>query len=169
MNPPTRAPSLMRGRPVLIHDRALRAFRRVSSAAMVSPVAERSPFRAGFAALLVLLVAPPALADSVFVDADSTFVAYEIRSPGTTAFLSRRRFVQRVGTRYSTVLVSPDRAGASPIRLTSSIRLRLDQDFGDDCLIADELCYRATTSRTRPYSNHWRSKRASTLLRLGWK
>ena len=97
-----------------------------------------------WAVLLVLGASSPVFADEVFVDADSTFVAYEIRSPGTTAFLSRRRFVQRIGTRYSRTLGAAEPTDRAPIRLTSSVRLRLDQDFGDDCLIADELCYRAT-------------------------
>ena len=110
---------------------------------VATPLALRCALGAGLAAGFLATAAVSAQADSVFVDADSTFVAYEVRSPGTTAFLSRRRFVQRIGTRYSTVLDSGDEE-RSPIRLTSSIRLRLDQDFGDDCLVADELCYRAT-------------------------
>ncbi len=79
--------------------------------------------------------------DDVYIDAESTFVAYEVRSPGTTAFLASRRFVQRLGARYSVQLNDDEER---PIRFQTSLRLRLDRDFGDECLITRELCVRAT-------------------------
>jgi hypothetical protein len=73
------------------------------------------------------------------LDAESSFVAYEIRSPGTAAFLARRRLVQSVGATYRRSF-DPD----EPLAVSASLRLRLDHDFGDTCLVARELCIRAT-------------------------
>jgi hypothetical protein len=75
------------------------------------------------------------------LDTESSFVAYEVRSPGAAAFLSRRRLVQSLGATYRRTFVEDE-----PLAVTASLRLRLDHDFGDTCLVTRELCIRATDS-----------------------
>ncbi|MAT28658.1 MAG: hypothetical protein CMN29_27470 [Sandaracinus sp.] len=102
-------------------------------------------------ALLVLLGGAPARAQTRITDAptarepardrsrwqldsDTTFVAYEIRSPRSPVTWQRRRLVQRVG--YEHVLLAGDLE--RPWRLSVRLDLRLDQDFGEVCLREDE-------------------------------
>lgn len=88
-----------------------------------------------------------ARAHDVLVEADTVFQAYEVRSPGTSAFMTRRRLLQTLGFTYANPLRdAPDNDGRVPV-LTASVRLRLEQDFGDTCLLARELCVRATNER----------------------
>jgi len=83
-------------------------------------------------------------ADDVHLDSDTSFQAYEVRSPGTAALMTRRRLVQSLGFTWMRDLVEPEDAGAPVPRLAASLRLRLDQDFGDTCLVHRDLCIRAT-------------------------
>lgn len=86
----------------------------------------------------------PVLAQDVHVDSDTYFVAYEVRSPGAPALMTRRRLVQNLGARYSNPL-NGDAEGREPAtRIDVNVRLRFDQDFGDNCLLARDLCVRAT-------------------------
>lgn len=106
--------------------------------------------RAAFA-LLTLVVAfarvDRVAAHDVHVEADTVFQAYEVRSPGTSAFMTRRRLLQTLGFTYANPLRDqPDSDGRVPV-LTASVRLRLEQDFGDTCLLARDLCVRATNER----------------------
>jgi hypothetical protein len=94
-------------------------------------------------ALLVLADAVEARALDVEVDADTSFVAYEVRTPGAIAFLARRRLVGNLGLRLVEVFGEPDPSGRV-VRLSIAGRLRLDQNFGEDCLIGGDLCVRAT-------------------------
>ncbi len=95
-------------------------------------------------ALGVALACPTAeaRADDFRIDAESVLQAYEVRSPGTAAFLTRRRFVQTLGLRYVRHL-DPDDREESP-RLTAQIDLRLDQEYGDTCLVVRDFCFRGT-------------------------
>jgi hypothetical protein len=87
-----------------------------------------------------------ALALDVEVDADTSFAAYEIRTPGAGAFLTRRRLVANLGVRLVQPLTDPDPSGRV-VRITLAGRLRLDQSFGEDCLATSGMCVQAT-SRT---------------------
>lgn len=99
--------------------------------------------------VLVLLAAADlvptagARALGVELDADASFQAYEVRTPGAIAFLARRRLVSSVALRLSEAFTEPDAEGRR-IRLTASGRLRFEQDFGEDCLVGRELCVQAT-------------------------
>ena len=99
--------------------------------------------------LALALVLPVALARiharalDVEVDASTSFAAYEVRSPGAGAFVARRRLVANLGLRLVQPLTEPDAAGRV-IRVTVEGRLRLDQDFGQDCLAPTGLCVQAT-------------------------
>jgi hypothetical protein len=88
-----------------------------------------------------------ARADDVRIESDSAFQAYEVRSPGTSAFQTRRRLVTSAGFGWAHALADePDDDGRTP-RLTATVRLRLTQEFGDTCLVARALCVRATDPR----------------------
>ncbi len=87
-----------------------------------------------------------ARADDVRVESDTAFQVYEVRSPGTAALLARRRLVQSLGMTWARPLDDDEGGGQLVPRLAASLRLRLDQDFGEDCLIDRDLCYAATRS-----------------------
>lgn len=93
--------------------------------------------------LLLLALGSPALADDVEIDSDTAFQLYEVRSPGAGAFLARRRLVQTLGLTYARMLASEQDDPDAP-RLSASLRLRLDQELGEDCLVGRDLCYVAT-------------------------
>lgn len=86
----------------------------------------------------------PARALDVEVDASTSFAAYEVRSPGAGTFLARQRLVANLGLRLEHALTEPDREGRV-IRLSIAGRLRLDQNFGDDCLVPSSMCIQATS------------------------
>ncbi len=67
------------------------------------------------------------------VTADTSFAAYEVRSPRSRVVYARRRLVSRLGIRYARRL---DEAGRWS--LTLDVDLRLDHDFGSTCLVFDE-------------------------------
>lgn len=92
---------------------------------------------------LWVISASRARAFGVELDADASFQAYEVRSRGATAFIARRRLVSNVSLRLSDALTEPDADGRR-IRFTAAGRLRLEHDFGQDCLVGSELCVRAT-------------------------
>jgi len=94
-------------------------------------------------AALVVGASLPAGADDVRVDADTAFQIYEVRSPGAAAFLARRRLVQTLGLTYARALDDESDEPATP-RLSASVRIRLDQELGEDCLVSRDLCYLAT-------------------------
>lgn len=79
----------------------------------------------------------------VEVDASTSFAAYEVRTPGAGAFLARRRLVANLGLRLVQPLTDPDPSGRV-IRVTLAGRLRLDQNFGQDCLAPSGMCVQAT-------------------------
>jgi hypothetical protein len=88
--------------------------------------------------------ARPARADDVQVESDSAFQAYEVRSPGTSVFYTRRRLVTTLGLGWAHALADePSDDGRTP-RLSATVRLRLTQEFGNTCLVARDLCVRAT-------------------------
>lgn len=89
-----------------------------------------------------------ALAWDAYVDAETRLAAYEVRSPGTTAFIARRRLVQSLELEYADALGDEDGTRRPP-RLRVALRLRLDQDFGSTCFVRDDICVRATDARDR--------------------
>lgn len=104
------------------------------------------PARIPLAALALGLVLPwarAARALDVEIDSDASVQLYEVRSPGTGAFLARRRFVSNLGVRLVEPIGEPH-ADGSRIRVSGAIRLRLNHDFGEDCLVGGDLCVRAT-------------------------
>ncbi len=95
-------------------------------------------------ALGVVTHEAPVRALDVEVDASTSFAAYEVRSPGAGTFLARQRLVASLGLRLEHALTEPDREGRV-IRLSIAGRLRLDQNFGDDCLVPSSMCIHATS------------------------
>ncbi len=85
-----------------------------------------------------------ARADDFHIDSDTSFQAYEVRSPGTAAMLARRRLVQTLGLSWTRAFGDANEQGEPRPRITAGVRLRLDQDFGSTCLVTRELCVRAT-------------------------
>jgi hypothetical protein len=95
-------------------------------------------------ALLTLLPVGTAAADDYHVDSDTAFQLYEVRSPGTAVFMARRRLLQTLALTWSRQMGEPDVGEEPAPRISGSLRLRLDQDFGQTCLIDRDLCFRAT-------------------------
>lgn len=96
------------------------------------------------AALTVTLgLASTAHAFDVRLDSDSSFQVYEVRSPGARAFMARRRLLSTLALTVSQDLTEPSDDGAA-IRLGGGAQLRLEQDFGETCLVDRDLCVRAT-------------------------
>jgi len=96
--------------------------------------------------LLVALAPGPARAFDVHLDYDTSFAVYEVRSPGTRAFMARRRLLSRLALQVSEDLTEP-RDDGSAIRLAAGARVRLEQDFGQTCLVDTDLCIVATDER----------------------
>jgi hypothetical protein len=94
------------------------------------------------ALVLTLLGAAPALALEVEIDSDTSFQAYDVRAFGAGAFHARRRFLSRLSLRLSHAFTEPDEDGRV-VRLIVDAQLRLDQDFGETCLVDSDLCIRA--------------------------
>lgn len=92
----------------------------------------------------VLAARSDAHALDVEVDASTSFAAYEVRSPGAGTFLARRRLVANLGLRLVQPLTDPDPTGRV-VRIHLAGRLRLDQNFGEDCLVPSGLCIQATS------------------------
>ncbi len=102
------------------------------------------PRRAALFALTALACsgAGAASALDVQLDTDTSFQLYEVRSPGARAFLARRRLLSRLSLRVAHQLEEPDDAGRA-LRLVGEAQLRLEQDFGETCLLDRELCVNA--------------------------
>lgn len=98
--------------------------------------------------LASILFASQAFALDVEIDSDASFQVYEVRVPGAGAFLARRRFVAGLGARVVEALTEPD-ANGRRVRLAFAARLRLDQNFSDDCLVDGSMCVRATDREAR--------------------
>jgi hypothetical protein len=94
---------------------------------------------------LVCTLATPSVARAfgVELDSDASFQAYEVRARGASVFVARRRLVSNLSLRLTEAFTEPDAEGRR-IRFTATGRLRLEHDFGEDCLVERELCVRAT-------------------------
>ena len=107
--------------------------------------------RAAWRALLVLVwggslaTTSSAGAFDVQLDSDTTFQVYEVRSVSARAFTARRRLLSRLSLRIAHDLEEPDDDGRV-IRLTSEVQLRLEQEFGETCLLGRDFCVNATDS-----------------------
>jgi hypothetical protein len=97
----------------------------------------------GLAALVLGVATKGARALDVEIDSDASFQLYEVRAFGATALLARRRLVSNLGFRLVEPIGDPDPDGRR-LRVSLALRLRLYQDFGDDCLIGREICVRAS-------------------------
>lgn len=113
-------------------------------------------------ALLGAFTATPARALDVELDADASFQVYEVRAPGTSTFLTRRRLTSNLGLRLVEPLGDPAPDGRR-VRLSVGLRLRLYHDFGDDCLVGRELCVRAQ-DRDEPAT--WQPLSSPSLIDL---
>ena len=76
------------------------------------------------------------------VDSDATFTAYAIASTLSPVVWERRRFVETLGLRHELRL--GEDPSKSRFTIETSVALRLDQDFGRDCLLDRDGCYDAT-------------------------
>lgn len=121
--------------------------------------------RTAVAALAAALALGPlrgARALDVELDSDASFQVYEVRAPGTTTFLARRRLTSRLGLRVVQPLGEPEPDGRR-VRLSVAIRLRLHHDFGEDCLVGRELCVRA---QDRDEPGGWQPLTSPSLIDL---
>ncbi len=116
---------------------------RRSSADRGAFVRRRGPVVLAACLFSALALTDEARALDVEVDADTSFVAYEVRTPSAVAFLARRRLTMNLGLRLVQTFGEPDAAGRI-VRVSVAGRLRLDQGFGEDCLVGRDLCVRAT-------------------------
>lgn len=109
---------------------------------------------------LVLALPAGARAFDVHLDTDTSFQVYEVRSPGARTLVARRRLLSRLGIRVNQDLTEPDDEGGA-IRLGADAQLRLEQDFGETCLVDRDLCVNANDS-TDPGA--WQPLAADTRL-----
>jgi hypothetical protein len=94
--------------------------------------------------IAIILTAPAgAFGYDVQVTMDTEFRAYEVRSPTSTMFWARRRLVDSLGLRVVQPLSKRDKMGTGP-RVQAQLSLRLYQEFGETCLVADDICVEAT-------------------------
>jgi len=73
------------------------------------------------------------------LDSDASFTAYAIASTLSPVVFERRRFVETLGLRH--VLLLGDDPREARYRIETSVALRVDQDFGQDCLRNRDVCY----------------------------
>jgi hypothetical protein len=115
---------------------------------------DRARVAARWIAATALVVVPslpspaPVRALDVEIDSDASFQVYEVRAPGTSTVLARRRFTSNLGLRLVEPVGEPYGADGRRVRLSLGMRLRLHHDFGSDCLVGRELCVRASAERT---------------------
>lgn len=93
----------------------------------------------GVSALLWLVLAPSASAQparsAMYVETEVQ--RYDVRSVQAEAFTARRRLVQVVGFDAEPYRLVEDQ---HVMRVTSSVQLRLNQEFGDTCLLDEDIC-----------------------------
>ncbi len=82
-----------------------------------------------------------ARADDTEVDTETTLQAYDVQSPATSVVWSRRRLTQSLGLRYVRALADTTDDSRPAPSIAVHARLRLNQDFGDTCLVGDSLCF----------------------------
>lgn len=92
--------------------------------------------------LAIVFAASPAAAFEIEIDSDTSFQAYEVRAFGAGAFHARRRLYSRLSLRMAHAFTEPDDDGRI-VRVIVDAQLRLDQDFGETCLVDSDLCIRA--------------------------
>lgn len=92
---------------------------------------------------LFLVLAPDRAAALDFeLDTDTSFQVYEVRALGARAFMARRRLLSRLALRVAHDLEEPDDEGRV-LRITADVQLRLEQEFGETCLLDRDLCVSA--------------------------
>jgi len=79
----------------------------------------------------------------VALEVDTSFQAYEVRSPAAGVFWARRRLVDTLGLRFVQPLEEQANPALGP-RLEAQLQLRLFQEFGDTCFVSDDICFDAT-------------------------
>jgi hypothetical protein len=84
----------------------------------------------------------------VALEVDTSFQAYEVRSPAAGVFWARRRLVDTLGLRFVQPLEEQENPALGP-KLEAQLRLRLFQEFGDTCFVADDVCFDATDVNDR--------------------
>jgi hypothetical protein len=114
--------------------------------------ASRGPFELILAVLAVLAILPqPLAAEDVEVEAKTALQFYDTAAPGSIVVWSRRRLTQTLSLRYVRSLYDEARDGgpsaSAPRRdelspkLSVHLLLRLNQEFGDTCLLEGDVCY----------------------------
>ena len=91
----------------------------------------------------------PAPAERSFwnLRSDASFTAYAVASSLSPVVWERRRFVEVLG--LSHVFLPGEVPSESRFRIETAAVLRLDQDFGRDCVRATDRCYDATEETDR--------------------
>ncbi|HEX7477985.1 MAG TPA: hypothetical protein VF331_09285 [Polyangiales bacterium] len=79
-------------------------------------------------------------ADDAHVDATTTLQAYDVASPATSVVWTRRRLTQTLALRYVKPLEEAQHA-APPASVQAEVSLRLNQEFGQTCMVGDRLCF----------------------------
>ncbi|MBN1654875.1 MAG: hypothetical protein JXA30_13985 [Deltaproteobacteria bacterium] len=82
------------------------------------------------------------------LDVDTSFQAYEVRSPAAGVFWARRRLVDSLALRFIQPLEERKNPALGP-KLEAQLQLRLFQDFGDTCFVSEDLCVDATEVEQR--------------------
>ncbi|MBX3271579.1 MAG: hypothetical protein KF729_15040 [Sandaracinaceae bacterium] len=114
----------------------------------------------GSAFALTLSLATPAAAFDVRIDSDTSFQVYEVRSPGARAFMARRRLLSHLALTVGQDLTER-RDDGTAIRFAAGAQLRLEQEFGETCLVDRDLCVRATDAED---PGAWQPLAADTRL-----
>jgi hypothetical protein len=98
--------------------------------------------------LFVLLNVAHGRAYDVEVGLDTSFEAYEVRSPETSVFWARRRLVDNLSLRFVQPLEESKNPALGP-KFQAQLQLRLFQEFGDTCFVANDVCVDATNVNDR--------------------
>lgn len=80
------------------------------------------------------------------LEADTVFSAYEVRSPASPVSWDRTRLLQTLSFTYAREFAPGRFSGdGGPLRLVTSVDLRLEREFGDTCLVDRARCVQSTT------------------------
>lgn len=108
----------------------------------------------GWALLCLAGFVPFARAFDVHLDSDTSFQAYDVRSPRAGAYLTRSRLTQNVA--FQVVQPLADDPAEGP-KLSTVVQLRLDHDFGETCLVGLDACFGDSDAAQPGVYQPWRN------------